>query len=70
VAADFDRDRDVDQSDFGHLQKCLTGTGPVGPGCENADLDEDGCVNNSDLLRLYQCFSGPGALPDPACEQP
>jgi len=70
VAADFDRDRDVDQSDFGHLQKCLTGTGPVGPGCENADLDEDGCVNNSDFLRLYQCFSGPGALPDPACEQP
>ena len=34
AGADFDRDGDVDQSDFGFLQRCYSGKNtPVDPGC-------------------------------------
>ncbi|HOW74016.1 MAG TPA: hypothetical protein PKY77_25715, partial [Phycisphaerae bacterium] len=34
IAADFDKDTDVDQSDFGVFQRCWSGTGkPADPAC-------------------------------------
>ena len=36
IAADFDKDGDVDQDDFGVIQRCYSGTGkPVDPNCAN-----------------------------------
>lgn len=49
-SADLDGDGDVDQTDFGLLQRCLSGPG-VFPddGCEYADLDSDGDVDREDV---------------------
>ncbi|MBI4581074.1 MAG: hypothetical protein HY718_15325, partial [Planctomycetes bacterium] len=66
VAEDLDGDDDVDQSDFGILQACMSGNGqPYPPGCERADLVVDGVVNNADLDRLLSCLNGPHQ--PPAC---
>ncbi len=36
IAADFDEDNDVDQSDFGSFQRCYSGQGnPANPDCAN-----------------------------------
>ncbi|NLE57136.1 MAG: hypothetical protein GX616_02160, partial [Planctomycetes bacterium] len=35
IAADLDQDGDVDQSDFGILQRCLNGIEPADPNCTN-----------------------------------
>jgi PKD repeat protein len=71
VAADFDRDRDVDLADFGRMQACFTGPGiaPPAQGCENADLDGDRDVDQDDLAKLMLCLSGPDVPADPLCEQ-
>ncbi len=71
VAADFDRDWDVDLVDFGHLQACFSGQG-VRPaeGCENADLENDSDVDEADFERFQRCFSGPEEVANPACQQP
>ncbi len=61
---DFDRDSDVDQSDFGFLQRCLSGTGISYPdGCAPADLSADGAVDADDLDLFRACMSGPGQTP-------
>lgn len=67
--SDFDHDTDVDQSDFGHLQACLTGVdqGPAAPGCQNADVDRDGDVDESDIAILLGCLAGPQVFVDPMC---
>jgi hypothetical protein len=67
--SDFDHDTDVDQSDFGHLQACLTGDnqGPTAPGCQNADVDHDGDVDESDAAILLGCMAGAQVLVDPMC---
>jgi|GEM_PF-7097066 len=69
AVADFDRDNDVDQSDFGHLQICLTGAdlGPVYAGCEDADLDNDDDVDQTDVMVWFACFSGPNIPPPADC---
>ena len=63
VAADFDCDGDVDQTDFGHFQSCLTGLGlPLtDPQCQNADLDRDphNDVDMNDFDVFQSCLSGP-----------
>jgi len=57
--ADFDRDGDVDQEDFGHFQACLSGSGQSYlPGCTNADLDGDSDVDDEDFSTFYSCISG------------
>jgi hypothetical protein len=62
--ADFDRDGDVDQADFGHFQGCLSGWGnPLAPGCENADLVPDGAIDQNDFNVFKACMTGPGQLP-------
>ena len=63
--ADFDRDDDVDQKDFGHFQKCVSGVGiAYGPGCQDADFDGNGAVDATDLDVFLQCLCGPGTLPN------
>lgn len=70
LAADFDGDRDVDQTDFGYLQACFSGPGiDFVEGCGNANLDKDGDVDAEDFARFYQCFSGPDVAADPSCER-
>lgn len=62
--ADFDRDGDVDQADFGHFQACITGTGiHLSPGCEDADLVPDGAIDQSDFNVFSACLAGPGQAP-------
>ncbi len=69
VAPDFDRDGDVDQEDFGHLQACVSGDGqPALSGCLGMDLDLDGDVDGDDMVLFYRCFSGRDVPADPSCE--
>ena len=64
---DFDLDGDVDQDDFGYLQRCLAGSGGLPPmGCEDADLDGDLDVDANDVGVFLECMGGPN-LP-PQCE--
>lgn len=69
LAADFNRDGDVDQDDFGHFQSCMTGPalGPPALGCDDADLDGDDDVDMSDYGILQRCLSGPGIPASPSC---
>jgi len=67
--ADFDGDDDVDQSDFGHIQECLTGAGfaQYDVHCLDTDLDGDEDVDESDISVFRECKSGSGIRPDPLC---
>ncbi len=69
AAPDFDQDEDVDLSDFGFAQGCLTGPdlGPPAEGCEAADLDHDGDVDRVDLNLVRHCVSGAGIPANPQC---
>jgi len=68
-ACDFDQDEDVDQEDFGHLQKCLTGVGvpQILPACLNASVDGDSDVDENDVQIFITCLSGPNVPSDPNC---
>jgi hypothetical protein len=64
---DFDKDLDVDQEDFGHLQACFSGANrPYESGCEDADLDVDSDVDLEDFGEFQACMGGanqpPGCL--------
>ncbi len=63
--ADFDSDDDVDQQDFGHLQRCFGGSGqPIAAGCEDADLDDEGDVDADDMDVFIGCMSGADRPPE------
>ncbi len=65
---DFDDDGDVDQSDFGIFQLCLSGTNISYPtGCERADFDTDGDVDKDDTNAFIQCLSGSNTPYDASC---
>ena len=65
---DLDNDGDVDQSDFGQMQACLTGGFEwVAGECGDADLDEDGHVDETDLQVFGSCRGGAGVPIDPGC---
>jgi hypothetical protein len=66
---DFDRDGDVDQEDFGHLQACLSGPGVVQSeeACADALLDPDDDVDNDDFGLYQTCYSGANVAIDPSC---
>ena len=68
--SDFDRDGDVDQSDFGRLQACLSGPGFTqdNPDCEFALLDGDDDVDADDFGLLQACLSGANISANPECE--
>jgi len=67
--ADFDRDHDVDQADFGFFQSCLTGPGIAQdePLCSPAHLDEDEDVDQDDFGIFQGCMSGADVQADPVC---
>jgi len=70
IPGDFDRDGDVDQTDFGHLQVCLTSGGVPQQDLRCADArlspgDDD--VDPEDVALFTRCFSGPRRAADPAC---
>ncbi len=69
VPGDFDGDQDVDQADFAHLQRCLTGATlpPTDPACFNARLDRDGDVDLDDVTVFLRCMTGPNQSGNPAC---
>jgi hypothetical protein len=72
VRADFDRDGDVDQDDFAHLQVCLTGQGTLqsNPDCQDANLDGDTDVDQDDLLNIFfVCMSGANIPADWHCAE-
>ena len=62
---DFDRDDDVDLTDFAGFQYCFGGPNrpPGYAGCSAADLDEDNDVDLADFAILQRCFNGPNRLP-------
>ena len=66
---DLDGDSDVDQDDFGLLQRCFSGIGePYGPGCAGGDLDVDEDVDMNDVAVFLGCMGGPGVEVDVGCE--
>jgi hypothetical protein len=66
--ADFDRDGDVDQEDFGHLQACLSSSADLAdPACQDCLLNSDNRVDQSDLTVFLRCFDGPGIQVDYRC---
>jgi hypothetical protein len=68
VKPDMDRDGDVDQSDFGLFQACLSGPGnPPTSACEGADLDGDSDVDHTDFGIFQGCMSGANIPAAPAC---
>jgi hypothetical protein len=68
VPGDFDRDGDVDLSEFGLLQACLSGPDvPYAAGCAFADLDHDNDVELNDVYLFQGCMSGSGIAADPEC---
>jgi hypothetical protein len=69
IPGDFDHDGDVDQTDFGHLQNCLSGnTVPQEePACQNVFLDGNRDVDIIDIGIFLQCMSGPQVPADPHC---
>jgi hypothetical protein len=56
--ADQDFDGDVDMSDFAGLQRCLTSSLPIAPGCACFDQDNDGAIDMSEIEKFALCASG------------
>jgi len=69
IPGDLDRDGDVDQTDFGLFQQCLSGADvpQEEPACESALLDEDNDVDANDFGIFQVCISGPNIPADPNC---
>ena len=67
--ADFDADGDVDQADFGLIQRCLIQPGhpQTDPACALARLDPDVDVDSDDLAMFHLCYSGPNVIADADC---
>ena len=68
--SDWDHDGDVDQSDFGLFQACISGPAvPLQPGCEAQDLDGDDDVDLTDFGLFQRCLTGSSGIPDFDCTQ-
>lgn len=69
ITVDFDQDGDVDLTDFGHLQSCLTGSyiTPSDPECADANFAGNSGIDQSEIDRFRQCFSGADILAAPEC---
>lgn len=66
AAADFDRDGDIDQSDFGVLQRCFA-VPSMTSDCAAADLNGDSRINAEDLASFQNCASGSAMRVQPGC---
>ncbi len=69
IGADLDGDGDVDGSDFGRFQACMTGPAipQDDPACVSAYLDDDTDVDSEDFARFVKCISGANIAYNPAC---
>jgi hypothetical protein len=69
IPGDMDGDGDVDQTDFGLLQVCLSGPNvpQTNPSCTLARLDPDSDVDHDDAQILRGCTSGPEVPGNPLC---
>lgn len=70
VAADMDRDRDIDMDDFANMQRKLGSTADIvyeDVMCGDCDLDNDDDVDTDDVNLFNGCFSGDGVPADPKC---
>ena len=62
-------DGDVDQTDFGLFQICLSGADQPHPErCPDRDFDDDGDVDGDDHGLLQRCMSGANNRAEPACD--
>lgn len=70
VLPDFDCDQDVDQSDWGFLQRCYSASLGTPPpfGCEAAAMDLDVDVDIADAAIFFGCYSGAGIPADLSCD--
>jgi len=66
---DYDRDSDVDQTDWGFFQACLSGafSPQSDPNCTRMKLDGDDDIDEDDVLLFVLCWSGPASPADPDC---
>jgi hypothetical protein len=69
---DTDTDGDVDLSDYGAFQSCLTerGQAVTDPDCAPLDLTGDRFINQDDIWIVQRCLSGSGVPVDPECLNP
>lgn len=68
IPGDYDRDCDVDRTDFALFAACVSGPEvPYAGGCGERDFDADGDVDAGDFGIFQRCFSGANRLADPAC---
>ena len=64
LPGDFEDDGDIDVTDFGHLQVCLSGDATAyASGCRDADLDEDADVDAADFSLFVNCIGGADVPP-------
>jgi len=72
IPGDMDGDGDVDQSDFGRFQACISGPDvpQTDPACQDATLDDDDDVDADDSDVFTLCVSGPGVPGNPQCAGP
>ncbi len=71
IPGNFDRDGDVDATDFDAFDRCASGSAvTVSAGCEATDLDGDGDADQSDFAIFQVCYSGEGNPADPNCAPP
>lgn len=70
VPGDFDRDGDVDQNDFAHIQACLSGMGipQADTACADTHFDGDSDVDYDDMVIFNRCLRGAGIPADPSCK--
>lgn len=71
--ADYDGDGDVDQADFGVLQRCFTGTTPGIPTfddivCHCFDRNGDNDIDQDDMTLFTKCASGPEVAAVAGCD--
>jgi hypothetical protein len=71
IYGDLDIDGDVDQTDFGIFQECMSGPkiAPSGARCSTADLDFDGDIDNIDVNLFARCMTGSGQPINVQCRQ-
>lgn len=68
IPADFNRDGDVDPTDYSAFEACLAGPGiSLAGGCTTKDLDRDTDGDLADFATVQRCFNGQNHPADPNC---
>jgi len=72
VVGDFDGDYDVDQTDFGSFQRCISGSGVIqsDSNCLQSRLDGDQDVDSNDFNVFSGCMSGADIKGNLKCAAP